>query len=190
MTTDNQCTCRTRRQLLGWGALASLGAFAGLSGMVGCSQADGSSAQALAPIEIDRSTSCELDGMLLSDYPGPKAQVHFAGQYKPAFFCDTVELFSTLLAGEQVRAVKAVYVQDMGLADWNAPQGHWIDPKTGYFVLGSKRKGSMGPTIASFAQEADAKKFVEQYGGQLLRYGDIKPAMVDLSGGAVHDSRM
>ena len=57
-------------------------------------------------------------------------------------------------------------------------------------MLGSKRKGSMGPTIASFAQEADAKKFVEQYGGQLLRYGDIKPAMVDLSGGALHDTRM
>ena len=190
MTTDNQCTCRTRRQLLGWGALASLGAFAGLSGVVGCSQADGSSAQALAPIEIDRSTSCELDGMLLSDYPGPKAQVHFAGQYKPAFFCDTVELFSTLLAGEQVRAVKAVYVQDMGLADWNAPQGHWIDGKAAVYVVGGKRTGSMGPTIGSFAQEADAKKFAAEYGGKVLRFSEITPAMVDLSGGAAHDSRM
>ena len=190
MTTDYHCTCRTRRQLLGWGALASLSAFGGLSGLVGCTQTDGSSTQALAPVEIDRSTSCELDGMLLSDYPGPKAQVHFAGQDKPAFFCDTVELFSTLLAGEQVRAVKAVYVQDMGQADWDAPQGHWIDGKAAVYVVGGKRTGSMGPTIGSFAQEADAKKFAAEYGGKVLRFSEITPAMVDLSGGAAHDSRM
>lgn len=186
MTHHYQCTCATRRQLLGWAALASLGA---LTGIAGCSQAD-TGAQSLAPVEIDRTTSCELDGMLLADYPGPKAQVHFAGQSKPSFFCDTVELFSTLLAGEQVRAAQAVYVQDMGKADWNAPQGHWIDGKTALYVVGGKRHGSMGPTIGSFAQEADALKFAAEYGGKVLRFAEIRPAMVDLSGGALHDTRM
>ncbi|GDY35718.1 nitrous oxide reductase accessory protein NosL [Acidovorax sp. NB1] len=186
MTHQYQCTCATRRQLLGWAALASLGA---LTGIAGCSQAD-TGAQSLAPVEIDRTTSCELDGMLLADYPGPKAQVHFTGQSKPSFFCDTVELFSTLLAGEQVRAAQAVYVQDMGKADWNAPQGHWIDGKTALYVVGGKRHGSMGPTIGSFAQEADAQKFAAEYGGKVLRFAEIRPAMVDLSGGALHDTRM
>ncbi|MBX9836079.1 MAG: nitrous oxide reductase accessory protein NosL, partial [Burkholderiaceae bacterium] len=142
------------------------------------------------PVEIDRSTSCELDGMLLSDYPGPKAQVHYAGQAKPVFFCDTTELFSTLLAGEQVRAVKAVYVQDMGKADWDQPVGHWIDAKVGIYVLGSKRHGSMGPTIGSFAQEADAQKFAAENGGKVLRFGEITAGMVDLTGAALHDTRM
>ena len=178
-----RCACTQRRQLLGWAALASLALLGG------CSQAD-NSAQALVPVEIDRATSCELDGMLLADYPGPKAQVRFAGQDKPSFFCDTVELFSTLLAGEQVRAVQAIYVQDMGQADWNAPQGHWIDGKTAIYVVGGKRHGSMGPTIGSFAQEADAKKFAAEYGGKMLRFAEITPAMVDLSGGALHDTRM
>ena len=148
------------------------------------------SAQSLGPMEIDRSTSCSLDGMLLADYPGPKAQIHYAGQEKPSFFCDTIELFNTLLAGEQVRAVRAVYVQDMGQADWNEPKGHWIDAKTAVYVLGSKRHGSMGPTIASFAQEADAAKFAGEHGGKVLRFADIKLDMVDLSGGALHDTRM
>ena len=188
--TQDHCNCHTRRQLLGWAALASVATFTGLVGLAGCTQADGNGAQALTPVEIDRSTSCELDGMLLADYPGPKAQVHFAGQDKPSFFCDTVELFNTLLAGEQVRAVKAIYVQDMGQADWNAPQGHWIDGKTAVYVVGGKRTGSMGPTIGSFAQEADAKKFAAEYGGKVLRFAEITPAMVDLSGGAAHDSRM
>lgn len=178
--------CGERRQLLGLAALAALGS---LGTLAGCGER-ASEAQSLAPVEIDRSTSCELDGMLLADYPGPKAQVHFAAQDKPSFFCDTVELFSTLLAGEQVRAVRAVYVQDMGKADWDHPQGHWIDAKTAFFVLGGKRHGSMGPTIGSFAQEADATKFAAQYGGKVLRFGDIKADMVDLSGGALHDSRM
>ena len=180
------CSCITRRRALGFAALAAL-STAGLLSGCGDKAAEQTS---LAPVEIDRSTSCELDGMLLADYPGPKAQIHFAGQDKPSFFCDTVELFSTLLAGEQVRAVQAVYVQDMGKADWNQPQGHWIDAKTAFYVLGSKRHGSMGPTIGSFAQEADAQKFATEYGGKVLRFGDIKADMVDLSGGALHDTRM
>lgn len=175
--------CGERRQLLGLAALAALGVLAG------CGERAGE-ARVLAPIEIDASTSCELDGMLLADYPGPKAQIHYAGAATPMFMCDTVEMFNTLLRPEQVRKVDAVYVQDMGKADWDQPRGHWIDAKTGFYVLGSKRHGSMGPTIASFAQEADAQKFMAQWGGKLLRYDEIKPDMVDLSGGALHDTRM
>ena len=181
--------CSCRRRLLGWAAISAASAIAPLGLLSGCSE-QAAQQRSLAPVEIDRSTSCELDGMLLADYPGPKAQVHFVGQDKPSFFCDTVELFSTLLAGEQVRAVQAVYVQDMGKADWNQPQGHWIDAKTAVYVVGSKRHGSMGPTIGSFAQEADAQKFATEYGGKVLHFGDIKADMVDLSGGALHDTRM
>lgn len=180
------CSCITRRRALG---MAAFTALATSSLLAGCGDKTAEQ-QSLAPVEIDRSTSCELDGMLLSDYPGPKAQIHYAGQEKPSFFCDTIELFNTLLAGEQVRAVRAVYVQDMGKADWNEPKGHWIDAKTAVYVLGSKRHGSMGPTIASFAQEADAAKFAGEHGGKVLRFADIKLDMVDLSGGALHDTRM
>ena len=86
--------------------------------------------------------------------------------------------------------MRAVYVQDMGATDWDKPQGHWIDAKTALYVLGSKRHGSMGPTIASFAKEADASRFATEYGGKVLRFTDIKADMVDLSGGALHDTRM
>jgi len=180
------CSCITRRRALGFAALAAL-STAGL--LSGCGD-KAAEQQSLAPVEIDRSTSCELDGMLLADYPGPKAQIHYAGQEKPSFFCDTIELFNTLLAGEQVRPIRAVYVQDMGQAQWEEPKGHWIDAKSAIYVLGSKRHGSMGPTIASFAQEADATKFAGEHGGKVLRFGDIKLDMVDLSGGALHDTRM
>ena len=53
-------------------------------GLVACGPAKTDSA--VVPLEIDRSTSCELDGMLLADYPGPKAQIHYVGQDKPSDF--------------------------------------------------------------------------------------------------------
>lgn len=181
--------CSCRRRLLGWAAISAASAIAPLGLLSGCSE-QAAQQRSLAPVEIDRSTSCELDGMLLADYPGPKAQIHFAGQDKPSFFCDTVELFSTLLAGEQVRAVQAVYVQDMGKADWMNPQGHWIDAKTAWYVFGSKRLGAMGPTAASFSSEADARAFAAEHGGNVLRFDEVKADMVVLDGGALHDQAM
>lgn len=188
MTTPTyRCACvrHTRRRLLGWVLTAPLGAI-----LAGCSQhADGSAPSTVA-VDFDRATSCELDGMLLADYPGPKAQIHYTGQARPVFFCDTVELFNTLLAGEQVRAVAAVYVQDMGQADWEAPRGHWIDARTAVYVSGSRCHGSMGPTLASFSAPEAAEKFAAEQGGRVLRFAEITPEMADLSGGALHDTRM
>ena len=158
------------------------------SALVGCGRPD--EATPLVALEIDPRTTCDLDGMLLADYPGPKAQIHFVGAAEPTFFCDTVELFNTVLRPEQVRAIAGVFVQDMGKADWEQPRGHWIDAKAGIYVLGSKRHGSMGATIASFGGQAEAEAFAKHWGGRILRYAEIKPEMVDLSGGALHDSRM
>jgi copper chaperone NosL len=145
---------------------------------------------AVVPVEITQGTSCSLDGMLLSDYPGPKAQIHYAGQVEPDFFCDTVEMFHVYLNPEQVRAVRALFVQDMGKADWENPRDHWIDAKTAYYVYGSKREGSMGPTIGSFASKEDAVKFAARYGGKVYRFTDITPDMVVLDGGVLHDRNM
>ena len=157
--------------------------------LTACGQQSETSA-ALDPIEINSGTACSLDGMLLADYPGPKAQIHYAGQAEPDFFCDTVEMFHMFLNPEQVRAVRGIFVQDMGRANWDEPRDHWIDAKTAYYVHGSKRLGSMGPTIASFAQEADATKFAAEYGGKIYRFADITPDMVVLDGSALHDRSM
>lgn len=164
--------------------LAGLAAFV----LAACGQPE--TPAVATPVEITRSTACVLDGMVLADYPGPKAQIHYAGRAEPDFFCDTVEMFHIYLNPEQVRIVRGLFVQDMGKADWNEPRGHWIDARQAYYVHGSKRRGSMGPTIASFAQEGDAAKFAAEYGGKVYRFADITSEMVVLDGGALHDSRM
>lgn len=139
--------------------------------------------------EVTSATTCALDGMLLNDYPGPKAQIHY-NDGTTEFFCDTVEMFSLLLQPESQRRVLAVYTQDMGQADWRQPRGHWIDARSAWYVQGSKRKGSMGPTLAAFARREDAEAFAGKYGGKVLRFDQVTPEMADLRGGAAHDERM
>lgn len=161
-------------------------ALTGAAVLGGCSKNEPASLQ---PIEISRDTSCSLDGMTLMDYPGPKAQMQY-DHGEPDFFCDTVEMFSIYLKPEQQQRVRAVFVQDMAQADWNNPVGHWIDAKTAFYVAGSKRLGSMGPTLASFASEADAGKFAAKEGGKVYRFEQITPDMVVLDGGVLKDQKM
>lgn len=138
------------------------------------------------PQDFTRSTACALDGMVLADYPGPKGQIQYdAGP--PDFYCDTVELLATFLRPEQQKHITAIYTQDMAKAEWNEPRGHWIDAKTAFYVRGSKLRGSMGPTLASFASEADAQAFVGRNGGKVLRFDQITIDMVALDGGVVRD---
>lgn len=160
-----------------------------VAGLAACGKA-GDTATNAGPQEIAAGTSCSLDGMLLADYPGPKAQIHYQGRAEPDWFCDTVEMFNVYLSPEQVRAVRVMYVQDMGKADWDNPLGQWIDARQAFYVVGSKRHGSMGPTIASFAQRADAERFAREYGGQVFPFDGITADMAVLDGGALHDSVM
>lgn len=149
----------------------------------------GEPAKPALPRELAADTACALDGMILLDFPGPKAQIHF-DQGEPEFFCDTREMFSIFLRPEQKKRIVAIYAQDMGKADWNRPEGQWIDAKTAFYVLGSPRRGSMGPTVPSFASESDAGTFAEKYGGKVLPFSAVTLDMVDLSGGANHDEKM
>lgn len=151
----------------------------------GCSKKD----EATGPIEIDRSTSCSLDGMILMDYPGPKAQIHYDSG-EPDFFCDTMEMFSIYLRPEQKKRVAGIYTQDMGKTPWDKPTGNWIDAKSAYYVYGSKKLGAMGPTIAAFARSEDAEAFAKEFGGKVLRFEQVTLDMAALDGGAQHDERM
>lgn len=159
------------------------------TGLAGCGRSGGEAAT-VAATDFGAGTSCTLDGMLLAEYPGPKGQLWVKGQPGPEWFCDTLELLNTLKRPEQVRAVAGAWVQDMARADWNQPRGHWIDARSAVYVLGSRRKGSMGATAASFADAAAARAFAAEHGGRVLGFAEITPEMTDLSGGALHDTRM
>lgn len=164
--------------------LAQLALALSAATLVACGSAGSTS---VAPVEITRDTPCSLDGMTLADFPGPKAQVFYEQQAAPDYFCDTVELFSVLLKPEQQKRVRAVYVQDMAQTDWQQPSGHWIDAKTAYYVVGSRLRGSMGASLASYAREADARAVAAREGGQVVRFDQVTPDMATLHGGVLND---
>lgn len=166
----------------------SLGAICVFLALWGCDSAPKDSFAGAG--DFDKTTACALDGMLLADYPGPKAQIRYEGVVQPEFFCDAMEMLNLYLNPEQKRRVVGVYVQDLGQTTWETPRGAWVDAKTAFYVIGSKRKGAMGPTFATFAQEAAAQKFAAEFGGKVFRFGEINTSMVKLDGGALHDQRM
>jgi copper chaperone NosL len=132
-------------------------------------------------------TACALDGMVLQDFPGSKAQVHYT-EGKPDYYCDLMELFAVLLAPENRRKVAAVFVQDVGKTDWAKPSGNWIAAKDALFVVGSKKTGSMGPTFGAFSSAQDAAAFVQKEGGKVVPFAQVTAAMLD-TGGAAGDAR-
>ncbi len=137
-------------------------------------------------LDFTDATLCAMDGMQVAEFPGPKGQVQY-DRGGPEFYCDTVELLSALLRPEQQRRVAAAYTQDMAQASWDKPRGHWIDARGAYYVFGSRRTGSMGPTVATFAREVDAKAFAREYGGTVRPFAEIRPEMVALDGGVMKD---
>jgi copper chaperone NosL len=153
--------------------------------LAGC----GKDAAQVAAKEPGADTACSLDGMVLKDYPGPKAQIQYA-EGAPDYFCDLMELFGTVLTPEQRRPVAGIFVQDVGKTSWEKPEGHWIDAKTALYVVGSKKAGSMGPTFGAFSSVADAEAFVQKEGGKVLRFEQITPEMVNLHTGGSHDNKM
>jgi copper chaperone NosL len=159
--------------------------FTLLFGLAACQQQE----KVVTPVEPTRETASAIDGMLLADYPGPKGQIHYSdGQV--LFFSDTVEMTATALKPESQKKITAIFTQDMAKTDWAKPQGHWIDARTAYFVVGSRMTGSMGPTLATFANKADADRFAGQNGGKVMQFNELKPDMVQLDGVVVHDANM
>jgi copper chaperone NosL len=151
--------------------------------LAACSQ------DALTPLaqEPGADTACALDGMVLQDFPGPKAQVHYT-EGKADYYCDLMELFAVLLAPEHKRKIAAVFVQDIGRTDWAKPSGHWISAKDALFVVGSKKQGSMGPTFGAFSNAQEAAAFAKKEGGKLVPFDQVTAAMLD-TGGAAGDAR-
>ena len=81
-------------------------------------------------------------------------------------------------------------MQDIGKTSWETPASNWIDARSAFYVVGSKKRGSMGPTFASFSDEAAARAFADKEGGKVLRFAEVTPDMAVLDGGVVKDKSM
>ena len=129
----------------------------------------------LIPTPIEAGDECHVCGMLVNNFPGPKAQAFIRHQEQPLKFCSTTDLFSWLLQPDTPAILLVAYVHDMGRAPaWDKPGDEdYVVADQAWYVIGHDMPGAMGPTLASYKEEAAARAFMQQHGGRLLRHEEI-----------------
>ncbi|WP_047230538.1 nitrous oxide reductase accessory protein NosL [Pseudomonas brassicacearum] len=128
--------------------------------------------QTLAPTAFHKSDECHVCGMVIADFPGPKGEVVAKDTVKK--FCSTAEMLGWWLQPENHLTEAKLYVHDMGKSAWEKPDDNYlIDATKAYYVVGTRLKGSMGVVLASFSEEAAARKLASDQGGRVLRFEEI-----------------
>ena len=114
--------------------------------------------------------------MSLAEHEGPKAQIHLAKHEHPIWFSQVRDAIAFTRLPEETDEVSAIYVSDMGKADSWANPGidNWVDAAKAWFVIGSNLNGGMGaPEAIPFGDEAGARIFAKQNGGDVVRLVDV-----------------
>lgn len=148
--------------------------------LVGCS--DPQDAVVQAAQHFTKQDECHVCGMLIDGFPGPRGELYQGNKIHK--FCSTRDMLSYYFDPENQHQVQSMFVHDMAKAEWNHPNDdHLIDARSAYYVLGSNQEGAMGPTLASFAQQADAQAFAVAYGGQVLAFAQLSAGDLQMHAG-------
>ncbi len=160
---------KSRRRL----AAPSLLALALL--LAGCG-ADQSAAPLPPPQAITSEAVGHYCGMNLDEHVGPKGQILLRDTPQPVWFTTIRQVFAYTFLPEEPKAIRAIYVQDMGRAPegGSPPDDAWIDARKAHYVIESRYLGGMGaPDALPFLHEADAQAFAQRHGGRVVAFQDM-----------------
>ncbi|MBI4848565.1 MAG: nitrous oxide reductase accessory protein NosL [Nitrospirae bacterium] len=131
----------------------------------------------LQPVELTREHMCQVCGMIIVDFPGAKAQIHYKkGKYDT--FCSTLDMFLFYLQPDRPKDITAIYVNDMGKADMEHPVNLWTDATKAFYVYGGDVMGPMGEAMIPFSELKDAAAYIKQHGGKLIAFNDVTMDML------------
>ncbi|WP_449284518.1 nitrous oxide reductase accessory protein NosL [Marinobacter sp. PE14] len=126
------------------------------------------------PIHFESGDECHVCGMVIVGFPGPKGEAITEKDQHVRKFCSTRDMFAWTLQPENVNRDHTLYVHDMAQTEWESPNdAALIDAREAFYVVGSSRKGAMGPTLASFASQSNAENFANENGGEVMAYSEI-----------------
>ncbi|MEH6473709.1 MAG: nitrous oxide reductase accessory protein NosL [Halopseudomonas sp.] len=149
----------------------------------GCNEDTPETLAAQQVVALESGDECHLCGMIITSFAGPKGQLYERGQSQNMRFCSTRDMFAYLLDPEHKHNIQSAFVHDMAVTPWDHPDEQtYIDARQAWYVVGSNRKGAMGPTLASFSSEDAAKVFAKTYQGQLYRFDDLNLALISSMG--------
>ena len=168
--------------------LALLLLLAGLVALAGCSESEQVAEKKPAAVHFEDGEECHVCGMAITGFPGPKGEVITEKQQQVHKFCSTKDMFSWVLQPENIKRDHTLYVHDMAQSEWGSPvDTALIDAREAFYVIGSKRMGAMGPTLASFADSKVADGFATEFGGHVKAFADITMSDLNASSPAAMD---
>ena len=177
------------RSLISLLAVGSLALF----GLASCGE-DEVVAQPTAA-ELTREEVGHYCGMIVVDHKGPKAQIHLTGDDGVVWFSSVRDAIAFMLLPEEPKNIAAAFVNDMGRAQWDAPEpGTWIDADDAWYVIESSKVGGMGAAEAiPFAERDAAERFAAEHGGRVVALADIPDTYIlastdDPGGHDAHDA--
>ncbi len=129
------------------------------------------------PVELTRDHACSVCGMIIVDFPGAKAQIHYRNG-KVDYFCSTMDMFVFYNQPDRPVNIAEIFVNDMGKEDWNHPHSHWIDAQKAYYVYGGDVMVSMGEALVPFSSSKDAGTYIEQHGGRVVTFAEVTMKML------------
>lgn len=143
-----------------------------VAAIAGC---DRPAATAPPPAALTTEAMGHYCGMQITQHAGPKGQIFVAGMSEPFWFSSVRDALAFTRLPEEPKAITAIYVNDMAVADWDQPaDSSWIDARQAWYVVGSRRLGGMGRgELVPFGNREAAEAFVEQFGGQVRRFEQI-----------------
>jgi copper chaperone NosL len=128
------------------------------------------------PFEFNREHACSVCGMIIVDFPGSKAQIHYK-RGRPDAFCSTLDMFLFYLQPDRPGNIEVIYVNDMGKPDPEHqpehPQGHWIDAQKAFYVYGGDVMGPMGELLIPFSERRDAESYSVKHGGRIVKFDEV-----------------
>src|SRR5690554_4401446 len=156
--------------------------------LAGCSGSEDETTTARPdPVHFESGDECHVCGMAITRFPGPKGEAISGREQQVRKFCSTRDMFSWLLQPENVNRDHTLYVHDMAETEWDKPDDTaLIDAREAFYVVGSERTGSMGPTLASFAGKSAAEAFAAEFGGEVVAFEEMTMDHLSSGDGAAH----
>jgi copper chaperone NosL len=154
-----------------------------VASLTGCNDESTKTLSAQQTSAIESGDECHLCGMIIGNFDGPKGQLFERGQKHTKKFCSTRDMFAYLLDPEHQHNIESVFVHDMAVTPWDKPEDDtYIDARKAWYVVGSDRKGAMGPTLASFSDQQAAETFAATYQGRLYRFEQLNLELISSMG--------
>lgn len=149
-------------------------------GLSACSQQESAEPVVQVPVHIHDGQECDLCGMIISEFPGPKGQLFTRGNKHPLAFCSTRDMFAYALQPEHKHRVQSIFVHDVATAEWSdMSSAKYVDATSAFYVVGHSQLGAMGPTLAAFSDRTAAEHFTHHFGGEVKTYEEIDQTVLN-----------